>query len=47
MGAGQQGVVWAVRPGVVGGVAARLLSGLRPSPAPAPARHTVGVSMSG
>ena len=33
MGAGQQGVVWAVRPGVVGGVAARLRlrSGLRPS----------------
>ena len=33
MGAGQQGVVWAVRPGVVGGVAARLRlrSELRPS----------------
>ena len=33
MGAGQQGVVWAVRPGVVGGVAARLRlrAELRPS----------------
>ena len=33
MGAGQQGVVWAVRPGVVGGVAGRLRlrSELRPS----------------
>ena len=29
MGAGQQGVVWAVRPGVVGGVAARLRRRLR------------------